>query len=279
MYRRGSNMDFLLSSEPNFYQTSTEFNASPLERFKSELICFPTETSAAMATLHQNGPMPNSYTFPPGTPAIHANAFNKYHKISKALFVPGYYHQFILPTIPEKAQLPMDPVNWEFGIRPNRPFEVLPNEQRQRAAKKWPTRPGSRREGPTAYYLEQLHFWEDGPLPAEDEEVGELHPSGPLKRWFEFTLDACLFILAVVRLLVFLVSEVAAVLLATGRKIWKDVFGNLTWELVVAIFLATQIVRFLPGMAGSLDVDGGGRWNEAPPPLYVLMIPFQASTS
>lgn len=224
-------------------------------------LLFQPETSSTMVEL------------PPSTPFPTANSMGRYHKISCALFVPCYFHQFILAIIPERAVLPMQPLNWQFGVRADRPFDVLPGQNARNPIPKWPTRPCDRPKYPTAYYLEQLQFWEDGPLPEEDESAAEMPTRAPLKVWFDSTLGFFLFIFAVVRSVVQVLFEVAALVLSLGKKAWDKIVDGRTLEFAASVLVATQIVRILPRMEGSLGSSGGAGWSTSSAPVYVIMIP------
>ena len=191
-----------------------------------------------------------------------------HHPISGALFVPNFFHQFILPTIPERSVLPMQPLNWEFGARPDRPFDVIPRGHQRRPHNRRfsiPRMPAAPPQYPTAYYLEQLQFYQDGPLPEELEE--EPSQDDDLRRWF---VEFFYFLLVLVGALVQVLFAVAFAVLAMGKRVWTGFFKERTWEFVVSALVATQIVRILPRLGGVLNSIGGGRAD--PPPLYVLMI-------
>jgi hypothetical protein len=249
----------LSDSGADSYTAQPIFN---LNVFTPNLL-FQPETSSAMVG------------FPPFTPFATANVMDTYHKISGALFAPGCFHQFILATILERAVLPMQPLNWQFGVRADRPFDVLPGQNARNPIPKWPTRPCDHPKYPTAYYLEQLQFWEDGPLPEEDESAAEMPTRAPLKVWFDSTLEFFLFIFAVVRSVVQMLCEVAALVLSLGKKMWNRIVDGRTWEFAASVLVATQIVRILPRMEGSLGSGGGGGagWSTSSAPLYVIMIP------
>lgn len=218
-------------------------------------------------------------TIPPSTPfgTAHAWGGQYFHPISGALFVPTFFHEFILPTIPERSILPMQPLNWQFGVRPDRPFEVFPHQHlRQQtpiSIPRWPVLPARRPKYPTAFYLEQLQFWEDGPLPEAEEPVIEVQTPGLLNIWLASGVEALLLILAIVSAVLQVLFKAAAVLLFVGKKAWKSVLRERAWEFAAAVLVASQIVRILPRMQGILDSSGGGRWNPEPAPLYVIMVP------
>ena len=195
---------------------------------------------------------------------------NFYHPISGALFVPDYFHQFLLPTIPELSVLPMQPLNWRFGVRPDRPFDITAGYCRHRSQNQpvsIPRLPASQQQYPTAYYLEQLQFYQDGPLPKEPDPEEE--PAPDLSRaWF---VEAFCFVTLNVGAVVKTLFAAILAVFATGKMMWRRFLKERTWEFVVSALVATQIVRILPRIGGILNSIGGGRTE--PPPLYVMMIP------
>lgn len=219
-----------------------------------------------MSTIHPSTPLP-------------AMRGQYYHPVTGAIFVPDFFHQFILPTIPERSILPMQPLNWEFGVRPDRPFDVSPalfrrNHGNPVSLPRWP---GAQPQYPTAYYLEQLRFWEDGPLPEERPDNAEQDDGGRtpglLRVWFKVGLGVFILIPTVLCAVAEMLFAAALEVLSTGKRAWKVFVSERTWEFALSALVATQIVRILPGMGRILSGSEGRMWNPEPAPLYVLMIP------
>ena len=157
-------------------------------------------------------------------------------------------------------------------MRPDRPFEGLAYQQRQRKHQKvqnnevsiprWPTGPMLRPQYPTAYYLEQLRFFEgeDNPLP--EEELADEEPIPSSQRGW---LLAILF--AVAQML----FEMVVMVLSAARRAWENAPKNHVWEIAASVLVATQIVRILPRAAGV--VSSRGEWGAEQAPLYVIMVP------
>lgn len=199
------------------------------------------------------------------------------HRVSKASSVPDDSYKFILPTLPEGNQLTMEPLNWEFGVRCNRPFESLPTN----APKSPPRRPSRPRPRSLARSVtpdgifEQPNFWEM-PAPIFDpyNHQTEQRIAGPLKLWFESLM---LFLIALGEFGIALVlalwdgSKAAAPFIALGLKVLAD---TRTWEPVVSMLLATQLVRLLPGMEGNVQTRMGTEVLAETGPLYVMRIPM-----
>ena len=163
----------------------------------------------------------------------------------------------------------MQPLNWKFGVRPDRPFDIAPGYRQRRLQ----NQPSSilrltvpQPQYPTAYYLEQLQFYQDGPLP-EEPEAEEHAPEQP-QGWF---VEAFCLLQVIVGAIVQVLLGAVTVVFATGNMVWRSFLKERVWEIVVSALVATQIVRILPRIGGILNSIGGGMVE--PPPLYVIMIP------
>jgi hypothetical protein len=211
-----------------------------------------------MATLYQSTPFRTSVL------GIH-------HPITGALYAPGYFHQFILATIPERSILPMQPLDWHYGTRADRPFNVVPGLHGRSPPPKWPTRPCDRPQYPTAYYLDQLRFWDDGPLLPEEAITAE---PAPEKTWFDFALMILLWILALAAGMARVVLAAIGVVASAGGKVCARMVRERTWEFALSALVATQIVRMLPEIGGWQSRGGGGAGAiSSDAPLYVMRIP------
>ena len=204
-------------------------------------------------------------------PMIEVHASREFHPISKALFIPGFYHEFLLTSIPELSSLPMEPLNWEFGVRCDRPFHRLQQPRIGTMPKR------QYRAGPvsTDFFLEQQKFWDAlpgvDPYKREDKIFVE---SGPLKSWCEPTLEFLLTMFWILKVMFLGAFEFVELL----PSLWKRVFGGLTWELALSVLVAMQIVHFLPGMEGRRNANVGDGWPSVKP-IYILMIPSSNAIS
>ncbi|KAH8781967.1 hypothetical protein BGZ57DRAFT_287634 [Hyaloscypha finlandica] len=185
----------------------------------------------------------------------------------------------------------MEPLNWQAGIRPDRPFEPLHNNfffsqpQPRPRPPPPPQQPRSQRQIPTQYYLEQAPFYAEnfGPDPYATEP--EIIQPGPLK-----VLSArfnTIFRKAAIQGLNILASLVSG-LIVLGRLLssWALRFPlkkicalvpnfvsnlvptNLEWEALVAMALAIQCAKLLPGMGGEVMTDG----REGDGPVYTIFV-------
>jgi len=174
----------------------------------------------------------------------------------------------------------MEPIHWQSGIRPNRPFEPISQHIQNNffntpPRAEPPLRPTPRsRPNPTQYYLEQAAFYVEnfGPDPfATDREV--IKP-GPLK----------VLVCSVINFLakVFLPTLKAGASTVSGfvafsnlvfqglwtlLKVGCSLVCSIEWEALVAMAVASQLVKFLPGMGGAL-ADGG----EGEGPVYTMFV-------
>jgi hypothetical protein len=182
-----------------------------------------------------------------------------------------------------KKSKQMDPVHWQSGIRPNRPFEQIfqnpqyshftPPRLRSQPLPRPAVRP---RQIPTQYYLEQAPFYAEnfGPDPFATEP--EVITPGSVKAIVLFFL--AIFPRISIPCLGILDTLVFGVL-ALGRfvvfwVIWRpvklvcEVVGSVEWEVLVAMAIANQIVKFLPGMGEEMLTNGG----EGDGPVYTIFI-------
>lgn len=173
----------------------------------------------------------------------------------------------------------MEPLNWQAGLRPNRPFEPLQNNLfllPPRPAPPPPPRPCRQKQIPTQYYLEQAPFYAEnfGPDPyAYEPEV--IQPG--LLRIFVINF-ATIFAEVTIpgfNILASLVSRLS--LIRHFMASWslrvpvKKICGwarSVKWEAAVALALATQVVKLLPGMDGEVLMDGG----KGGGPIYTIFV-------
>ncbi|PMD38906.1 hypothetical protein L207DRAFT_513392 [Hyaloscypha variabilis F] len=183
----------------------------------------------------------------------------------------------------------MDPVHWQSGIRPNRPFQPLSNnlylqplpQVHPRFLPQTPPPPPAQqarrqRQIPTQYYLEQAPFYAEnfGPDPyAHELEV--IQPtrlqSTILKIITVFSRLAVpgLNVLAsLVFGLLVLARLVASWAMQNPVKKVCTFIGSVEWEVVLALALAWEFVKLLPGMGGEV-VTGGG---EGDGPVYTIFV-------
>ena len=173
----------------------------------------------------------------------------------------------------------MEPMNWQAGIRPDRPFEPLQNNffsQPRPQPPPPPQQPHSQRQIPTQYYLEQAAFYAEnfGPDPYATEP--EIIQPGPLKvlvvRFITILRKAAVPGLSILASLVFGLTVLGRLLSSWAlrfpfKKICTFV-ANLEWEALVAMALATQCVKLLPGMGGEVVTDG----REGGGPVYTIFV-------
>lgn len=162
----------------------------------------------------------------------------------------------------------MQPLDWEFGVRPDRPFEGLARwRQRQHnqdvLIPRWPSQAAPHPQYPTAYYLEQRQFYEGEDDTLLDESL-LVEKTAPDPGWQFFVgVSAALRVL----------FEIAVLLFGGVKKLLKRALENRLWECVVSAVVAFHMVRFLPKMGGAASNTGGGEWSQEQSPLYVIMIP------
>ena len=184
-----------------------------------------------------------------------------------------------LPIVGENSPLNMDPINWKFMYRPNRPFHFITNKHLRQSIPKLPPRPWldrpSKKKTPTAYYLQQMEL-HNAPPPPPAPEVDEIAdpaddvvPAGPLKVLVKSVvglLASCVWM--IVMLLAFFVVGAE---LAVGKVVGEyQKRGGLKWEILLFAVVAGGLVRVLPGMEGEgkalvTEVKGDA-------PLYVIMM-------
>jgi len=172
----------------------------------------------------------------------------------------------------------MEAMHWQSGIRPNRPFEPIA----QRLQNNFFTTPQSLlrpvprpRQIPTQYYLEQAPFYIEnlGPDPFATEP--EVIKPGPLKVLVFSVINLLAkFFLPTLNVGASAVSGFIATYNLVFRGLWALVkFGcslvcSIEWEALVAMAVASQLVKFLPGMGGEVLADGG----EADVPVYTIFV-------
>ncbi len=172
----------------------------------------------------------------------------------------------------------MDPVHWESGIRPNRPFEHF-----QQQVSFSPPRPppppqqaSRQRQIPTQYYLEQAPFYAEnfGPDPfATEPKVIQPGPLKILVLKFLRILGACVVPgLDVVASLVFGLLLLARLIAYCAvripfKKIHRAIL-SVEWEMFLVMAIAKQIASLLPGMDGEVLTDGG----EGDGPVYTIFV-------
>lgn len=207
------------------------------------------------------------------------------HRISKALFIPKYFHKFILPTLPEDDQLQMEPLNWEFGVRANRPFEQFsgpPGARLPNLTLKSPSIRERRFRGEAVRaedVFDQPNFWElAAPIfdPYNQKTENEQAESGPVKMWLESFM---IYLVALWELWIALSLALWETLKAATPFVvlgGKELAKRLKWRVILSLFLATQLVRLLPGLEGGVEasVEAQIEALRDPAPLYVIMIPI-----
>ena len=179
-----------------------------------------------------------------------------------------------LPIVGENSPLNMDPLNWRYMYRPNRPFHFITNESLRRSIPKLPPRPWLERERkkkvPTAYYLEQMEMMNALPPPMPEEEFVESAPTpGPLKVLVEYL---CMLFLTFVWAMLMLVTLLVVAVETVVRKVVRfyQEKGGLPIETVYVALATCVLVKFLPGMEG--EVKTLREVVKADAPIYVLMI-------
>lgn len=172
----------------------------------------------------------------------------------------------------------MEPLNWEFGIRSDRPFEVILSSQRSKPAIQQLRRYKQRLHRsvmPLQLMLpNQPEFWEAGP-PIFDpyNSQTERRLTGPFKTKYQLPI---VFLGVAFRI-------VAALLLSLWEELvfaspfvvhtWKCVAGWFTWKRTISILVAWQAVKFLPRMEGATVESVTNRTLAEVSPTYVIMIP------
>ena len=169
----------------------------------------------------------------------------------------------------------MDPLDWTYMYRPNRPFHFITNRKLRGSIPKLPPRPWLERRpkpvGPSAYLREQMAFMTAIPPPIPEYHVSDddAPPAGPLKVW-------CLFVWAIlvkIGWLLFIALSMGAQVLkkigVAALRTYQKV-GGFPWEALWIALAASQLIRFLPGMEGQVGLVK--EVCQRDPPLYVLMI-------
>jgi hypothetical protein len=177
----------------------------------------------------------------------------------------------------------MEAMHWPSGIRANRPFEPI-SQHIQNNFFTTPPRPRPQpllrpalrpRQIPTQYYLEQARFYEEnfGPDPFATEP--EVIQPGPLKVLVVSLINLLAkFCLPTLDAGALAVSGFIAISSLVFRGLWTllkfgcSVVCSIEWEAFVAMVVASQLVKFLPGMDGEALADGG----EGDGPVYTVFV-------
>ena len=178
-----------------------------------------------------------------------------------------------LPIVGEDSPLNMDPLDWRYMYRPNRPFHYITNRNLRRTIPKRPPRPWleRKRQVPTAYYLQQMELFNATPPPIPEVEATDKgRTSGPLKVWVQF---AWAVLVSVAWLLRALLTSVVGGLMMLGRvgiQAYRKVDNFPPLETLWIALAARLLMRLLPGIEG--EGEGVEEVMKAGEPLYVLMI-------
>lgn len=176
----------------------------------------------------------------------------------------------------------MEPLHWQSGFHPDRPFEHFQNNFVLRLPP--PPRPSqARRQSqiPTQYYLEQAPFYAENhgldPF-ATEPEVPQTSPLKLLVLDFVATLSridvpALNVLVSMVLGLLHLGRIIATWALRSPLESLSRVVGSVQWETLLALGIAIQLVKLIPGMAGKVLVDSVGGGGDAPPEYTIF---FQA---
>ena len=217
---------------------------------------------------------------------IEFDHFARFRQITSAFHSPNSFRQSILPSLPEGDILLMEPLDWEFGVRVDRPFEFRLRRTRHARLPRIPPRPSPSNQqrqfrGGAVRIEEYPNFAEMAP-PASDPYAtppATIKP-GVLKIWFGYLLlllhplwdivmASCLALAGLVR--------VAMPYIVSGGK---AVAERAEWRAVVSLLLAAQIVRLLPGLERVESVESVVETVERSgvlAPLYIIMIPMTAA--
>jgi hypothetical protein len=208
---------------------------------------------------------------------------DSYLDVHHPKYVPGLFHRRKgqLPIISENSPLKMDPLNWEYMYRPNRPFNFISNKHLRRTIPKIPPRPWVEREkqkqkaaSSSSYLEEQAAFFNAIPpsLPVDEAPIADedLHPAGPLKVWVLFVW-AIMVTLGWVFVFLPLMIALGALKWVAGKLIERcENVGGIPWETIGFALVAWKLVGWLPGMEGKVEVVEEA-W-KAESPLYVMVL-------
>jgi hypothetical protein len=170
----------------------------------------------------------------------------------------------------------MEPVNWQSGIRPNRPFEPLKNNFSFSPPRPLPQQGPRPRQIPTQYYLEQAPFYAEnfGPDPFATEP--EVIQTGPLKTlvlkflaiFSTFAVPGLDAIASLVFRLLLVSRFIAYWALRFPFKRICEFVVHVEWEVLLAMAIANQIVKYLPGMGREVLPDAG----DGDGPVYTMFV-------
>jgi hypothetical protein len=174
----------------------------------------------------------------------------------------------------------MEPINWQAGIRPDHPFEPVRNTVffsiPRPVPPPPPQQPRRQRKIPTQYYLEQAPFYAEnfGPDPYANKPETVQH--GPLKvlvlklitTLSKLTIPGLNILAPLVFGLLRLGRFLASWILRFPFKRGCTFIANMEWEALVAIVLANQIAKILPGLGGEVIMDSG----ESDGPVYTVFV-------
>jgi hypothetical protein len=173
-------------------------------------------------------------------------------------------------------------MDWESGIRPNRPFEHFQQQvsfSPPRPPPPPPPQASRQRQIPTQYYLEQAPFYAEnfGPDPfATEPEVIQPGPLKALVLKFLRIFRACVVpgldvIASLVFGLLLLARLIAHWVLLIPFKTFYEVLLSVEremFEMFLVIAIANQIVSLLLGIDGEVLTDGG----EGEGPVYTMFV-------
>ncbi|KAE9372088.1 hypothetical protein N431DRAFT_439202 [Stipitochalara longipes BDJ] len=183
----------------------------------------------------------------------------------------------------------MEPVHWQSGIRPNRPFEPLRNNLflsplprvhsrfLPQAPPPAPAQQARRQcQIPTQYYLEQAPFYAEnfGPDPyAHESEVIQPTPLQVAVLKFatifsKLAVPGLNTLTSLVFGLFVLARLIASWALQYPIKKICSLIGSVEWEACLALALAYEFAKLLPGMGGEALTDGGERDG----PIYTIFV-------
>ena len=195
--------------------------------------------------------------------------------------VQGLFHRQRgqLPIISENSPLRMDPLNWEYMYRPNRPFNFISNRHLRSTIPKTPPRPWIEREkrkkaASSSYLEEQAAFFKASPPSILVDEApiadDDLSGAGPLKVWVLFAW-AIMVTLGWIFVFLPLMIALSALKWVAGKWIEKyKKVGGIPWETIGFALVASMLVEWLPGMEGKLHVVAEVWKGDAP--VYVIMM-------
>jgi hypothetical protein len=172
----------------------------------------------------------------------------------------------------------MEPLHWQSGFRADRPFEPIQNHLTIPQHPPPPPQQARRqRQIPTQYYLEQAAFYAEIPGPDPFAAEPEVYQPGLLK----VLVLKCLTAVSRVAVpgLNFLAGSVSELLLLSRmlaswacRPLFKRLctfVESVEWEALLALAIANQFAKLLPGMAGKMLADGV---ESDAPPLYTIFL-------